>query len=46
MDYSSSVAARAPSPVESGFIAAGVTISMIAGMQSISIVLRWIFLGG
>jgi Flp pilus assembly pilin Flp len=31
--------------VESGFLAAGVTISVIAGLQSLSILLRWIFLG-
>jgi len=29
-------------PVESGFIAAGVTISMIAGMQTLVILLSWI----
>jgi len=46
VESSRSAATRAPSPVESGFIAAGVTISMIAGMQSVGIVLRWIFFGG
>ena len=30
-------------PVESGFIAAGVTISMIAGMQALVVLLSWIF---
>jgi Flp pilus assembly pilin Flp len=29
-------------PVESGFIAAGVAISMIAGMQTLVILLSWI----
>ena len=34
------------SAVESGFIAAGVTISTIAAVQALGIVLSWLFLGG
>lgn len=33
---------HATTPVESRFIAAGVTISMIAGMQTLAILLSWI----
>ena len=34
------------SAIESGFIAAGATISAVAVIQSIGIVLGWIFFGG
>lgn len=39
------VRVRVPNSIESGFIAAGVTISGIAGMQTLAILLRWIFAG-
>jgi len=34
------------SAVEAGFVAAGITISAIAAVQSLGIVLSWIFFGG
>jgi len=42
---STTAVAREPTPIESGFIAAGVTISTIAGFQTLAILLRWILVG-
>ena len=42
MNNSVSNFGHATTPVESGFIAAGVTISIIAGMQTLVVLLSWI----
>lgn len=37
--------ARSTNAIQSGFIAAGVTVSVIAGIGSLATVLSWIFFG-
>jgi hypothetical protein len=37
--------AKSTSAVESGFIAAGVTVSTIAAIQSLAVVMNWIIFG-
>ena len=37
--------ARSTTAVESGFIAAGITVSFIAGVGSLAAILSWVFFG-